>query len=207
MTFKYSQKQIQFLKDGFKRMPVKELTDAFNRQFELDKKSSHIRAALKNRKIKSGRTGQFAKGQTSWNAGTVGLMKANSGSFKPGQKPHNARAKNHERICSKDGYVLIRTDEKNPHTGHKSWYRLKHVVVWEKANGKIPKGMNLRFKDGDKTNCELKNLELVSRALNLRLNQNRFNDAPTELKPTIRTLSELEIKTFQSALAVTYKQP
>lgn len=42
-------------------------------------------------------------------------------------------------------------------------YIVLHRVIWEEANGPIPAGHMLTFKDRDRTNCQLKNLELVRR--------------------------------------------
>jgi hypothetical protein len=39
--------------------------------------------------------------------------------------------------------------------------QLLHRVVWEEANGPIPKGSKIYFKDGDSTNCELSNLKMI----------------------------------------------
>lgn len=38
-----------------------------------------------------------------------------------------------------------------------------HVVVWEEANGPVPKGMIVVFKDGDTMNVTLENLEIITR--------------------------------------------
>jgi hypothetical protein len=55
-----------------------------------------------------------------------------------------------------DVYVEVKT-------GHRTWKR-KHVVIWEQANGKMPKGHVVIFADGNKRNFDLDNLILVSRA-------------------------------------------
>jgi hypothetical protein len=41
----------------------------------------------------------------------------------------------------------------------------KKKIVWEAANGPVPEGHTLFFKDGDILNCELANLQLIKRAL------------------------------------------
>ena len=43
---------------------------------------------------------------------------------------------------------------------------MKHRLIWEEANGVMPPGHNVTFKDGDRTNISLKNLMLVSKAQN-----------------------------------------
>ena len=75
--------------------------------------------------------------------------------FKKGHVPHNAKPIGYERI-DEYGYVLAKV------SGRKTLVR-KHRHVWEQAHGPIPKGYNVSFKDGDRTNCELQNLVLVSR--------------------------------------------
>lgn len=40
--------------------------------------------------------------------------------------------------------------------------RFEHSIVWEKANGKIPLGMQIHHKDFNKTNNKIENLQLVT---------------------------------------------
>jgi hypothetical protein len=47
-------------------------------------------------------------------------------------------------------------------TGHHTWKR-KHLVIWENANGKVPKGHVVIFADRNNRNFDLDNLLLVSR--------------------------------------------
>lgn len=75
--------------------------------------------------------------------------------FKKGQRPHNTKPVGYERI-DKDGYVLVKVaDDKK--------MVLKHRHVWQQHYGEIPRGYNVMFRDGDRTNCDISNLELVSR--------------------------------------------
>jgi hypothetical protein len=54
----------------------------------------------------------------------------------------------------KNGYIQVRT-------GSRRW-RNKHTLVWEAANGPVPKGHKVIFADGNKRNFDLGNLVLVS---------------------------------------------
>ncbi|HAS6270593.1 TPA: HNH endonuclease signature motif containing protein [Vibrio vulnificus] len=192
----YTEEQKTFLKDhAF--LPRKELTEQFNSRFGLEQTQKAISAYCKRYGWLTGRTGCFEKGELPWNTGTKGVCKPNTGSFQSGQVPHNKKPIGHERICSKDGYILINVAEQNPYTGAKTRYRPKHYVIWEQEHGPVPKGMILRFIDGDKLNCKLSNLECVSQSVNLRMNQNRVNDLPSELKETGRLVSKLEVATFE----------
>ena len=155
-----------------------------------------IRTAVHNRGIISGLTGWFEKGHKSWNKGTKGLTSANKTSFKKGSVPPNRKPVGSERICSKDGYVLIKIKEQNPYTGFPTRYKHKQVHIWEQENGPVLDGFVVGFRDGDKENIEPENLMLLSRAELLRLNQHGYKNAPDELKPSILALTKLEVKTF-----------
>lgn len=60
-----------------------------------------------------------------------------------------------ERI-TKRGYVEIKTNR-----GRTGWERKSHYI-WEQHNGKIPKNHFIGFKDGNKLNCNIENLILLS---------------------------------------------
>lgn len=192
----FTQEQIEWIKENYKTLSAKEITKPFNEKFNRSVTWEQIRTFVKNNGIKSGRTGQFEKGAVSWNAGTKGVMKPNSGSFKKGDKPANQRRLGDERICSKDGYVLIKVNQTNPYTGEPTWFRLKHRVIWEEANGPVPDGMAIIFKDGNKLNCTLENLDIVGRDVLAHLNcRLGYGDMQPELKPTVVALAKLETAT------------
>jgi hypothetical protein len=54
-----------------------------------------------------------------------------------------------------DGYIIIKTSDNE--------WKKKHLAIWEKANGPIPKGHVVIFADGNKTNMNLDNLLLVTK--------------------------------------------
>lgn len=101
--------------------------------------------------------------------------------FKKGNKPHNTNYDGHERI-SKDGYVEVRI--------RLGKYVLKHRHIWEQANGKVPKGHIVVFKDRNPNNIVLENLELISREENMQ--RNTIHRFPAELKSTIRLVNKLK---------------
>lgn len=103
--------------------------------------------------------------------------------FKKGNKPHNTTYDGHERI-SKDGYVEIRI--------RLCKYVLKHRHIWEQANGKVPKGYIVVFKDRNPNNIVLENLELISREENMY--RNSKHGYPLEVIPTLTILNKLKKK-------------
>lgn len=128
-----------------------------------------------NRRIRSGRTGFFPKGNRPWNFRTKGLVKSTPGmkstQFKKGDNPKNTLH---------DGAITIRHDHLKTRKGRPyKWIRISegkwvhyHRYVWEQVNGPIPKGMMITFKDGDSLNCELTNLEMIIMGENARRNYN-----------------------------------
>ena len=126
---------------------------------------------------------RFKKGQTAWNKGIPGSIPNNVTSFKKGNLPHNTRNEGDTRL-DKEGYVLIKV-------AHRKWIR-KHRLIWEQANGEIPKGYVLRIKDGNKENYDLENMQLITMAENMKLNH--IHEYPTELKQTIKLLNKLKKK-------------
>lgn len=193
---KYSPEQVTFLRNEINGRSIAELTALFNSRFGTEIPGSKIRALVKNHGMASGVSTRFKKGHKSWNKGTRGIVKPNSGNFKKGHVPANRKPLGHERICSKTGFILIKIAEKNPYTGSPTRYRHKHVYVWEQENGPVPDGMVVAFRDGDKLNTDPENLMLISRAELLRLNKHGYKDAYVELKSSILTLVKLETKTF-----------
>mgnify|MGYP000006658893 FL=1 len=174
----YSKIEDEFLINNVRGITLKELTDRFNKKFNLNMTESSI----SNRKVKLGIQsgivgGQFVKGQTSFNKGKKWneymSKKGQEGSrrttFKKGNVPANRRPIGSERI-DKDGYILIKMQD-----GHKNnnWIR-KHRYLYEQAYGKIPKGHKVIFADGNNRNFDLDNLVLITDAEGLIMNRNKL---------------------------------
>ena len=66
------------------------------------------------------------------------------------------------RIPTEKGY--LRTSEKGKRV-------FDHVIVWEKYFGKVPDGMQIHHKDGNKKNNNIENLQLVTPLEHKRLHE------------------------------------
>jgi hypothetical protein len=133
---KYTSKEIRFLEKNIVGRSYAEMTNLFNQHFGLQITMAQIKYALHYYKLRNGLPPcRFKPGNIPWN--------------KKGIKPVGS-----ERID--EGYVEIKTHNS------KTW-KLKHRVIWEKANGRIPRGHVVIFADGDRQNVMLENLLLVSR--------------------------------------------
>lgn len=133
--------------------------------------------SIKNRTTKLGlrkatNAGQFSAGKSSWNKGVNFYAGGRSveTQFKKGEL--TGRAKEivkpigSERL-SKDGYLQRKINNDLPF--YKRW-RGVHIVNWEAINGPLPKGHALIFRDGNKRNTAVENLELVKRQDLMRRN-------------------------------------
>jgi hypothetical protein len=81
--------------------------------------------------------------------------------FRKGEQPHNTLPLWSFRINT-DGYLLLKTGKPGPKPNN-GW-EFVHKMVWEQAHGPLPPWNEARlwWKDGDRTNCALANLELVT---------------------------------------------
>lgn len=104
--------------------------------------------------------------------------------FKPGNRPHTWVPIGTEQI--RDGYLWRKVTDGH---GRHDW-RQVHVMLWEQHNGPVPKGLILVFRDRNKQNIQLDNLELITRAENCR--RNSIHRYPPELKEVIRLQKKLE---------------
>ncbi|HRF06306.1 HNH endonuclease signature motif containing protein [Accumulibacter sp.] len=118
-----------------------------------------------------GAKSRFRKGANPWNKGMKGLQLGGVGTrFQPGHVGGRAaevyQPIGTERI-TRDGYL-----ERKIHDGlpRQSRWRAVHLLLWEEANGRVPPGHAIAFRDGDKRNLDLVNLHLVSRAELMRRN-------------------------------------
>jgi hypothetical protein len=101
--------------------------------------------------------------------------------FKKGHTPANHKPIGYERI-SLDGYVEVKVKEPNV-------FKFKHRLLWEKINGKIPKCFVVVFKDKDKSNIKIENLELISQSENMK--RNSIYNYPPEVVELIKLKNKL----------------
>lgn len=132
-----------------------------------------------------GEASRFKKGHVPMNKGlrrpgwSRGRMAETQ--FKKGEKPHTWQPIGTE-VVRKDGYIWIKvSDDAKP--ARRNW-KSKHQAIWEAANGPVPPGHMVGFKDGDNRNFALDNLELVSRAERLR--RNSVHNLPPELVQVVQ---------------------
>lgn len=91
-----------------------------------------------------------------------------------------------DEILLKNGYVLKKISEEP------SRWEFKHRYIWEQAFGKIPDGYLVVFADGNKENCDLNNLRLISRKTQAVMNGSGLSEATGEYFDTAVMIAELK---------------
>lgn len=128
---------------------------------------------------------RFKPGDPAWNKGMKGIQIGGEATrFRKGNKPHTWVPIGTEQI--RDGYLWRKVTN---HGGRHDWNQV-HVMLWEQHHGPVPTGMILVFRDRNKQNIQIENLELITRAENMR--RNTIHRYPPELKDVIRLQKKLE---------------
>lgn len=198
-AIKYSSEEMAWL-EANRTLPISDYHAAFCAKFGRDVSAGNLHALRKRKGWKTGRTGCFAKGQEPFNKGKPHPTRGRSGAtqFKKGNRTGKANL-NYQPIgterLNEDGYL-----ERKIHDGMpmQSRWRLVHLVEWEAINGPIPEGQCLKSIDGDRSNTDPSNWQMIPRALLPRLNGGRFkthlayDEAVPEVRPALLTIAKIE---------------
>lgn len=216
----WSEQEISQLKALYPNRPTKEVVCALNRTLKgvygmamklgLGKTQEFLDSDESGR-LRKGQTRpgcertQFKKGMTPANKGLrrpgwhAGRMKETQ--FKKGTRSGIA-ARNWKPIgtiaVDREGYLRIKVRDavhgvEATGFGNTKVWPLLGRYVWEQHNGPIPPKHVVIFKDGDRGNCSIENLELISTAENARRNS-MWNNLPRELAEVIQLQGALKRK-------------
>lgn len=130
---------------------------------------------------------RFKKGLIPWNKGMKGLdIGGKETRFKKGQI--SGRAAEHCRPIGDERVVDGYRQRKISNTGSKAQrWAMAHVLIWQEANGLLPDGHIVIFRDGNRENLALDNLECISRAENMR--RNSYHNYPPEIVQAVQLRS------------------
>ena len=178
----------EFLRANNKGKTALEMAELLNGEFGACYTVGQIKAIRNRMHLNSGLTGRFKRGHVPANKGRKGIYAKGSekGWFKKGQAPHNHVPVNTE-VMSTDGYLKIKIAEPNV-------WGFKHIIEWEKHNGKAPEGCLISFKDGDRRNCNIDNLMCITKAEHAILNRHKLRSDSPELTETGLALAKLKHK-------------
>lgn len=191
---KYTKEEHEFLKTFVPGHTYKEIVEAYNQKFEEPITTLRVKSYIGNHKLNTGKTGRYEKGHVPANKGkhqpTVGRMAETQ--FKKGGLPPNTKPIGYERI-TKDGYIEVKVKMRPSSPSCNDNFIFKHHLVWEEANGPIPKGYKLTFLDGNKQNCILENLAFVTDAEHLQMTRKGLRSTCPQLTETGILIARAEI--------------
>jgi hypothetical protein len=128
-----------------------------------------------------------------------GLVPANKGLRRPGWAPGRMKETQFKKGQSTnkmpigstrlvDGYVYRKVSDIPNVPWTRNW-RQEHYLVWEAAHGPIPSGHAVAFKNRDRTDVRLDNLECITRRELMA--RNTVHNLPKPLAQTIQLLGAL----------------
>lgn len=130
------------------------------------------------------RFARFHKGMVPWNKGKHYVAGGRSAEtrFKPGSKPQTWVPVGTERV-TKEGYLQRKVTD----TGYTPADFVEvHRLLWEQHHGPIPADHAVVFRNNDRRDIRIENLELVSRA-----DLMRRNSVHTRMPPELARLVQL----------------
>ncbi|HAD79044.1 MAG TPA: hypothetical protein DCF99_06070 [Flavobacteriaceae bacterium] len=162
----FTTEEDEFIRENYLKIPVKTIATILSRSYcGVSGRLSEMNLIIPEEIIEQRKKDSFyKKGEKPWNTGKKlteeQRQKIEHTWFKKGNIPGNAK-KDGEEVIRKDSkgreYWLIKVPEKTKLTE-------KHKWLWEKHNGKIPKGNNVVFINGNTLDCRIENLECITDA-------------------------------------------
>lgn len=161
------------------------------KRLELEKSDAFLASAASGRLDgERGTDTRFKRGQKPPAGCTEAMVEAGKPTrFKQGTTPHNHVPVGTE--VERLGYTWVKVAEPNQ-------WKQKHLLVWKDAHGEFPaKGMKLCFRDGNRLNTAIENLECITQAELTR--RNSIHRYPPELREVIRLAAKVRRKIDERA--------
>ena len=181
----FTAEQESFVMRHYQGISTTELAGLIKQEFGMEFTGRQLRTWLSNHHLANGYDASFKKGHVPCNKGKKCPGQVNSGCFAKGHRPHNHLPIGTTTITT-DGYRKTKIAEPNK-------WRMTHYLVWETANGPVPKGKIVIFADGNPLNCALENLLLVSRNELVRMNQMHLPRTGREITKSSILMAKLKI--------------
>lgn len=194
----FSKVESDFILENYLKMPLKAIAIHLNRsstgiKCRIRQLGLEIPIEIREHRKKEN---QFKPGHKTFNKGLKHkdyltkeqIEKTKLSQFKKGQKSHNALPLWTETIridSKKMQYFYIKVPNR------KSMVQ-KHRWLWEQKHGKIKKGYNVVFKNGNTLDCQIENLECISDEE--LMSRNSIHNYPEEIKATIKLITKLNKK-------------
>lgn len=143
----------------------------------------------------TGRAYRFPKGHVPWTLGRRGYDaggRSHETRFRKGQMAGAAQRKwvpVGTEVRDSDGYLKRKVADDRTVPSRFNW-KFVHLLLWQEHNGPVPPGHAVVFRNRDRADIRIDNLELVSRAELIA--RNTIHRYPPELKHAIRLNRRLQ---------------
>lgn len=188
---RYPRQVREYIHANYKGIGPKQMTQLLNEKFGTNYEHNQIKAYYANHKLDSGLTGGGI---------AVPPLKGKKGCyypgcekawFKKGSLPHN-KVPVGTVTKTQDGYLWKKVSDEPCKKRYENW-RMLHILVWEEANGPVPEGMRVIFKDGNPDNVSLENLILATFAEVAVTNAMHLRSSDPELTETGLMIAKLHL--------------
>lgn len=187
---KYTVEIIEFIRLNVKEFTDKKIAEMINAKWGLGINESSVTNAKSRYGIRTGfGRGYFIKGRVPLNPIKKGEHLNRETEYKKGGFSHNRLPIGTERV-NRDGYHEVKVQD--GHQG-KNW-KLKHRLIWEKANGPIPNKHRIVFLDGNKDNLTMENLALMTYEQTAIMSKKKLFFTAAELTLLGSKIAEIEYK-------------
>jgi hypothetical protein len=173
----YTPEEIRFVKKNIRGRPYVEMTKLFNERFGLRITLKQMETLVYKHGLRNG-IGSFRPGH----------VPANKGKTHPGRQG-NYKPVGSERVD--DGYIVVKVSARKGQY-HKNW-KHKHIAIWEKAYGKVPRGHVIIFANGNKLDLRLDNLLMVSRGELAVMNHESLISAHKDLTKVGKSIADVKM--------------
>lgn len=177
---RYPQGMYEFIRDNSWGVSSKEMAELCNQKFGTTWTATGMKQFRQRHGIKSGETGWYQKGHVPGNKGKkleeyitdperakAIREKIAKTQFKKGQRPQNELPIG-AIVVNDEGFKLRK---KQMDGGQWDRWEFLHRAVWREYYGEIPEGMMIVFRDGNRANCDISNLIMISKQENAALNK------------------------------------
>lgn len=194
---------VDFIRENSWGVSSAEMAKKVNEKFGTHFTPGSMKQFRASHGIKSGVTGWFRKGREPGNKGKkleeylsperAAEVRAKMAptQFKTGNKSWNLLPVG-SVVVSCIGYKMRKKQMGGP--WNERW-ELYHRWVWEQHNGPVPDGFLVTFRDGDRMNCDISNLMLVTPQENHMMNTKRLRSSDPELTDAGLKVAKLILRT------------
>ncbi len=203
----YPKEVVDFIIEHHKGIGHQAMADLVNASFGTSYTKEQMKNLYARKKLNSGLTGRFESGHIPANKGQKGISYPGTEKtqFKKGNLPYSTKPIGYERT-TRDGYIEVKVAMRPSNPLCNDNFIAKHRLVWEAANGPIPDGYVLDFKDGNKKNCVLENLILVERAVHLEMTRSKLRSKDPDITETGALVAKIKVAARRNAKGIKSRQ-